>query len=72
MKVGDIVEHINGSMAIVTDVEMMYPGNPYSPVGRVEVDWLQSSPRWWRRGLKLDGTSIKRVVSHGVGKGSQR
>ena len=72
MKVGDIVEHINGAMAIVTDVEMMYPGNPYSPVGRVEVDWLQSSPRWWRRGLKLDGTSIKRVVSHGVGKGSQR
>ena len=71
MKIGDIVEHINGSMAIVTDIAMMYPGNPYSPIGRVEIHWLRAAPNWWRRGLKVDATSIRRVVSHGVGKGSQ-
>ena len=71
MKLGDIIEHYNGCMGVVTDIEMMYPGNPYSPVGRVEVDWMGAPPGWWRRGLKFDVTSIKRVVSRGVGKGSQ-
>lgn len=71
LKVGDMIEHQNGLVGLVTDVEMMYPGNPYSPIGRIEVDWLGDSPGWWRRGLKFDVISINRVVSRGVGKGSQ-
>ena len=71
MKVGDIVEHYNGATAVVTEVEMMYPNNPYSPVGRIAVDWIGAAPGWWRRGLKFDATSINRVISRGVGKGSQ-
>ena len=71
MKVGDLVEHNSGPIGLVTDVEMRYPGNPHSPVGRIEVEWLGVGPGWWRRGLKFDVTSIKRVVSRGVGKGSQ-
>ena len=72
MKVGDLVEHNSGPIGLVTDIEMMYPGNPHSPVGRVEVEWLGIGPGWWRRGLKFDVSSIKRVVSRGVGKGSQK
>ena len=62
MKVGDIVEHINGSMAIVTDVEMMYPYHPNSPIGRVNVEWLDTPPHWWRRGMMFGIASI-RIVS---------
>ncbi len=63
LKIGDMIEHQSGSMALVTAIEMMYPGNPYSAIGRIEVDWLGDSPGWWRRGLSFDVTSIKRVVS---------
>ena len=63
MKVGDLVEHNSGPIGLVTAVEMMYPYHPESPVGRIEVEWLGVGPDWWRRGLKFDVTSIKRVVS---------
>ena len=63
MKVGDLVETNHGHYGIVTEVEMMYPGHPQSPVGRVAVHWSDAPPRWWRKGLLVDAFSIKRVAS---------
>ena len=63
MKVGDLVEHSSGPIGLVTDIEMMYPGHPDSPVGRVEVEWVGLGPGWWSSGLRFDVSSIKRVVS---------
>ncbi len=63
LKAGDLIEHQNGSIGLVTAIEMMYPYHPESPVGRIEVDWLGVPPGWWSSGLKFDVTSIKRVVS---------
>ena len=64
MKVGDIVKANNDSHGIIVAVEMMYPNNPYSPVGRVKVEWFSDAPHWWRRGLMFGTSALKGVVSH--------
>ena len=63
MRVGDIVEANNGSHGIIVAVEMMYPGHPQSPVGRVKVEWFSDAPHWWRRGLMFGVSALNRVVS---------
>ena len=63
MKVGDLVEARHGEHGIVTEVEMMYPGHPQSPVGRIAVFWTGPAPRWWRKGLLFSTSAINRVVS---------
>ena len=63
MKVGDIVEANNGSHGIILEVEMLYPDQPQSPVGRVKVEWFSDAPNWWRRGLMFGTSALKGVVS---------
>lgn len=63
MRVGDLVEANKGERGIITEVEMMYPRHPQSPVGRVAVEWIGDAPRWWHRGLLFSSFSVK-VISH--------
>ena len=67
MSIGDIVEANNGSHGVIVAVEMMYPGHPQSPVGRVKVEWLSDAPHWWRRGLMFGTSALNRVVSRAKG-----
>ena len=63
MRIGDLVESNNGCRGIITEVEMMYPRHPQSPVGRVAVEWVGAVPSWWHRGLLFSAFSVK-VISH--------
>jgi hypothetical protein len=62
VRIGDLVESNNGCRGIITEVEMMYPRHPQSPVGRVAVDWIGAAPRWYRKGLMFSPFSVK-VIS---------
>ena len=64
MQVGDLVQAHSGFRGIITEVEMMYPNHPESPVGRVAVEWIGESPTWHHtRGQLFDAFSVK-VISH--------
>ena len=64
MKVGDLVRHNRGHIGMVTEVRMMYPGHPMSPVDAVKVAWQHSTPDktgvvlWWSQ------FSIDKVLSN--------
>ena len=64
MKVGDLVKSNSGFRGIITEVEMMYPNHPESPVGRVAVEWIGKSPTWHHtRGQLFSAFSVE-VISH--------
>ncbi len=63
MKVGDLIEHNLGHLGIITDVRMMYPRHPMSPVHTVKVAWIDSQPDWDHPGLWFSVFAINRVVS---------
>lgn len=63
MKVGDLIEHNMGHLGIVTDVKMMYPFHPKSPVETVKIAWIDSEPDWSHPDLRFSVFAIKRVVS---------
>ena len=63
MKVGDIIEHNMGHIGIVTDVRMMYPRSPMSPVDAVKVTWQHTEPDWTNTALWFSMFAINRVVS---------
>ena len=44
VKVGDLVRHNKGHIGMVTEVRMMYPRHPMSPVDAVKVTWQHSVP----------------------------
>ena len=62
MKRGDLIETNKGKRGIIIGTEMMYPYHPNSPIGRVNVEWLDTPPHWWRRGMMFGIASI-RIVS---------
>ena len=65
MRVGDLVETNSGFRGIITEVEMMYPRHPQSPVGNVAVEWIGDAPTWHRhRGQLFPVFSVKKVLSH--------
>ena len=63
MKVGDLIEHNLGHLGIVTDVRMLYPRHPMSPVDTVKVAWIDSEPDWSHPELRFSVFAINRVVS---------
>ena len=63
MKVGDIIEHNMGHIGIVTDVRMMYPRHPMSPVDAVKVRWQYTEPDRTHTALWFSVFAINRVVS---------
>ena len=63
MKVGDLIEANKGERGIILDIEFVYPGNRYSPVHSVKIHWLDSAPRWHRKGLYAHVSGIKKVIS---------
>ena len=63
MKVGDLIEHNMGHLGIVTDVRMMYPRHPMSPVDTVKVSWIDTQPDWTHPDLWFSVFSINKVVS---------
>ena len=63
MKVGDLIQHNMGHIGIVTDVRMMYPRHPMSPVDTVKVAWLDTEPNWSHPGLWFSRFSIDKVLS---------
>ena len=64
VKVGDLIEHNMGHLGIVTDVRMLYPRHPMSPVDTVKIAWIDSEPDWSHPELRFSVFAIKRVVSH--------
>ena len=46
MKVGDMIEVNTGHIGLIVDKEMLYPGNPYSPVRNYIVSWNSEAPRY--------------------------
>ena len=46
MKVGDMIETNTGHAGLIVDLEMLYPGNPYSPVRNYIVSWIDEAPRY--------------------------
>ena len=52
-----------GHLGIVTDVKMMYPFHPKSPVETVKIAWIDSEPDWSHPDLRFSVFAIKRVVS---------
>ena len=63
MKVGDLVEHNMGQLGIVTDVRLLYPRHPMSPVDTVKVAWIDTPPDWSHPELWFSTFAINRVVS---------
>lgn len=63
VKVGDLIEHNMGHLGIVTDVRMLYPRHPMSPVDTVKIAWIDSEPDWSHPELRFSVFAIKRVVS---------
>ncbi len=63
MKVGDLIEHNMGYLGIVTDVRLMYPSHPMSPVDTVKVAWIDGQPDWTHPELRFDVSAIKRIIS---------
>ena len=52
-----------GHLGIVTDVRMMYPRHPMSPVDTVKVAWIDTQPDWTHPDLWFSVFSINKVVS---------
>ena len=63
MKVGDIVEAHKGERGLVLGIELLYPGNKYSPPRGVLVHWFDEAPHWHRKGLYAHCAGIKKVIS---------
>ena len=63
MKVGDMIEAHKGERGIILDIELMYPGNRYSPPRAVKVHWFDSIPLFQRNGCYVHVSGIKRVIS---------
>ena len=64
MKVGDLIEAHKGERGIILDIELMYPGNKYSPIHSVLVHWFSETPHWHVKGRYAHYTGIKKVISH--------
>lgn len=55
---------VNGGFhALVTDVEMLYPGNPHSPPRTLSVIWVNGSPAWafGPKREKIDAMTVVRI-----------
>ena len=63
MKVGDIVEAHRGERGIVLGIELLYPGNKYSPPRNVSVRWFDRVPRYVSGREYCHVAGIKRVIS---------
>ena len=63
MKIGDMVEANKGERGIILDIELLYPGNPYSPPRSVKVHWFEPVPHWHSKGLYDHVSGIKKVLS---------
>lgn len=63
MKIGDLIEHNKGHIGVVTDVRMMYPGHPMSPVEAVRVKWQHSVPDKTHTVLWYSVFSINKVLT---------
>ncbi len=63
MKVGDLIEAHKGERGLILDVELVYPGNQYSPVRCVLVHWFTEPPHWHVEGRYSHASGIKKVIS---------
>jgi hypothetical protein len=63
VKIGDLIEHNLGHRGIVTDIRMMYPRHPSSPVDTIKVAWIDSQPDWAHPDLWFPVIAIKGVLS---------
>ncbi len=63
MKIGDLIEAHKGERGLILDIELIYPGNKYSPIRSVLVHWFDETPHWHRPGLYAPYIGIKKVIS---------
>lgn len=63
MKVGDLIEAHRGERGIILDIELLYPGNKYSPPRSALIHWLSDAPQWHVEGRYCHASGIRRVIS---------
>ena len=63
MKVGDLIEAHKGQRGVILEIELMYPGNKYSPPRAALIHWLDEAPHWHIEGRCCHVSGIKKVIS---------